>query len=224
MAPKTKSIVPLADDPEYAREARVLRLLEDGLAGVEHAVDRFELELHFARAGLSSGGREKQGLARLKELRKTTKPAPVPAGVSSATAAVERGLARLRGERSGLPDDWRARLAEAREDREILGAAVGAQQEICDRIKALKSAELAERLRDRHREIVLRLFRGLQEVAAAADVERAFFGELLVAGYDYRFDVLPRPTVPAVSMLGSETAHESQISSFRRLLEELQIL
>jgi hypothetical protein len=82
----------------------------------------------------------------------------------------------------------------------------------------------AAALRKHHDALNLRLFRAAQQFAEAAEAERSLRTAFTSAGYPPRYDVLPGLQLSAVLVLGNESDFSSQISSYRRFLEDRKIL
>jgi hypothetical protein len=82
----------------------------------------------------------------------------------------------------------------------------------------------AEALRKRHGELSLQLFRAAQKFAEAAEAERSLRTAYTAAGYSPRYDVLPGLQLSAVLVLGNESDYASQLSCYRRLLQDRGIL
>jgi hypothetical protein len=82
----------------------------------------------------------------------------------------------------------------------------------------------AAALRKRHGELSLALFRCAQKLAEAAEAERSLRTAFTSAGYPPRYDVLPGLQLSAVLILGSEADYASQLSSYRRFLQDRGLL
>jgi hypothetical protein len=73
--------------------------------------------------------------------------------------------------------------------------------------------------------LLVALFRAAQKFAEAAEQGRSLRAAFTSAGYQARGDLLPAPSVlGAVLTLGSEAQWESQISEFRRFLQQRGLL
>jgi hypothetical protein len=84
--------------------------------------------------------------------------------------------------------------------------------------------EQAKALQKRHGELSLELFRCAQKFAESAERERSLRTAFTSAGYSPRYDVLPGLQLGAVLVLGSENDFSSQLSAYRRFLEDWKLL
>jgi hypothetical protein len=220
----------LADHPVFAREVareNAFRELHDHIC---KALERLALEGHFANrppSGASDGERDAVLRARLVKLqalpayRSTDSTEPAPADVPPALAAA---LGLLKGEDvppEVSPAERRARLER---ERQTLKEAMQLQAGIVEQLRAELSYEVCKELKAHHDAVLVAFLRALQTSAALADKERDFRSALLIAGYEIQPDLLPAPFIAAPVLLGSERRYDSQISNYRRFLQQRGIV
>jgi hypothetical protein len=111
-------------------------------------------------------------------------------------------------------------------DHEIIAirAAIFAQVEVVDGITSDLSYEASKQLRPEWNRLQLVMYRAAQELAAATDRVRAFQTAIISAGIKPHNNVIRAPNSRVPLLLGSETEFTSEISSWRRTLEALEIL
>jgi hypothetical protein len=114
-------------------------------------------------------------------------------------------------------------LDELRRRRDVLSAGMRAQAAVVEKIKGQLSLEASRRVRDRHRDTLLRLLEATRDLVAAAAAERRIRGDLIELGYAPAESQLPAPRLAAALALGDENWIDSPISFFRRQLEKLGI-
>jgi predicted nucleic acid-binding Zn-ribbon protein len=126
----------------------------------------------------------------------------------------------MAGDDAVLPTDLDREEVNLRRRLAVLSPAIRAQRERIEKIRDELSFQAALKLKRRHqasREAILEAARGL---AATIEAERAVRLELLDAGLNAVDHVLPPSSLAAGVALGSEIDFDSQISRFRRLIEE----
>ena len=72
--------------------------------------------------------------------------------------------------------------------------------------------------------MLVTFYRACQQLASEVENERKFQAEFVIAGYDPVPDKIGQPFITSPLMLGSEARLDSQISTFRRHLEDRGIL
>ena len=138
--------------------------------------------------------------------------------------AVTRGLALAAGAKAEPEEDRAAKLKRLRAEKAMLEKSVGAVGELMEAARAEASLRAAEAVRDRHRGVLRQVWEAAAAFSAALDTERTLFAELLVAGFEGRPDILQRPGLHSGVMLGSLLQNDSEISRFRRQLEQQGII
>ncbi|HEV2546030.1 MAG TPA: hypothetical protein VGU20_01710 [Stellaceae bacterium] len=214
------------DDPDYAKAIGLLQALERKHYELKRTIDRLTLEELFRRHphGEKSSPRYALLFARLESLR-AEHTASQPLDVGQATSPeVEAGLDVIRGGTPALPKDHAAQIAEAKLQLEVVGRAIGAQTRIVNELRSEKSLQLCHRLQPLHRDLLLEVYRAAQALARTTTAERKLRAEMMLAGYEPRPDVIGAPGLAAAVVLGSEDYHDSQLSFFRRHLEQIGVL
>jgi hypothetical protein len=117
-----------------------------------------------------------------------------------------------------------ARLAELDEMEITVTAGIYDISALITRMRGDAGYDQAAALQKRHGELSLELFRAAQKFAEAAEAERSLRVAYTSAGYPPRYDVLPGLQLSAVLVLGSECDYASQLSSYRRFLQDKGLL
>jgi hypothetical protein len=117
-----------------------------------------------------------------------------------------------------------ARLAELDEMEITVSAGLYDISAMIRDLRGDAGYEQAAALQKHHGALSLQLFRAAQKFAEAAEAERSLRVAYTSAGYPPRYDVLPGLQLGAVLVLGNESDFTSQLSHFRRFLEDRKIL
>lgn len=212
----------LHDDLDYQRELELLRRLEAVQRRLRLQIERLEVLPHVrpGDAEGKNGDRRRLAAKRLAEIYaelavETTEPLQ---------SKIEQAL-RI-GDGEDLPENVppAEQLARLRRQELAVFTAVGEQQE--------KVAALSGRLSFAHAQVTLadhqRLLRQVYEAAVAlaraADEERLFRIKLLSRGFGWRPDIHPLPPLRAIQILGREDNSASELSQWRRTLEDAGVL
>jgi hypothetical protein len=213
------------DDPAFARESGLLDAFRRRLEDVERERSILELEHHLQDRPAKSDGELRWRLRKLKaECRPPAPAAPSPVELAASNPAIARGLAILAGEAIAQAPDFAARMRELDQQRGDLAEAVNAQTEVCDEIAGVLGLRFSKELAPAWNALQIEMYRAAQELARAARRVREFRARITAAGIRPRSDILAMPAVRAPLMLGDETSWDSEISSWRRLLETGGIL
>jgi hypothetical protein len=209
-------IQPLMEDAAYSRAAALHITLAAALAERNRGLEILALEVE-----LNVNPRKTVLLDRLAKLRAMT-PATPPLSVSpdGLPPSVTNGLAAAQGAEWKEKPDRATKLKRLHAEKETLENAIGAVGGMMDDARAEASRRAAEAVLDRHRTLQRRVHDCALAFAAANNAERDLFVSLLAAGYDGRPDILRRPGLMAAAVLGSPADNDSEISRFRRRLEE----
>lgn len=222
-------IAPLADDPDYARETALLKALTDRNERRKRELSKLAYEAHFAGKPLGKdGARDAQLRTALAKISAepsyfdsgNTDPAPL----TVPPPALARGLELLRSGKAEPAMTRQQMLDQLHRDGGVLEEAIAHQAGVVAELKAVKSYELCLHLKTRHDAVLLAFLRAAQEFAAITDAERAFRAAVLSAGYEERPDLIGAPFITAPLHLGSERVHDSQISTYRRHLQDKGII
>jgi hypothetical protein len=139
-------------------------------------------------------------------------------------APIARALLLLRGEEVPEEPDRDARLKKLRAEQRILEAAFIEVERLMEDVRADQSYVIAEHLVAAHQTILRSVWEAAAALSAAIEQERGLYASVLVAGYEGRPDVLRRPALDGASRLGTLAEWDSQISEFRRRLEEQGVI
>jgi hypothetical protein len=215
---KTLRITPIVEVAEYRDAAAVLAVLNRGIAEIDARIEALQVAAYFA----ANPEEAKRAAPRLLANRGE------PPDASTQTAAagsgvVGRALALLSGAAS-VPLNPQREIEELRRRRDVVHQAIFAQREIVEAVRSRLSFEAAQAAKEQHTAALLGVLRAARQLAAAAQAERDVRAALMAAGFDSREDLLPPPALGPALLLGSETAIDSPLWSFRRRLEEAGIL
>jgi hypothetical protein len=117
-----------------------------------------------------------------------------------------------------------ARLAELDAMEIVVSAGLYDISAMIAQMRGDAGYEQAVALQKRHGALSLELFRAAQKFAEAAEAERSLRVAYTGAGYSPRYDVLPGLQLGAVLVLGNESDYTSQLSSYRRFLQDKGLL
>jgi hypothetical protein len=220
-------VSPLIDHPEYQRLAGLRRALSAGLADRQREIDLAALEAELARptSGSARGPRADMMRARAEQLRRSlprpVEPAAVPDGLPPSIA---RALALLQGEKAVPQQDRSTRLKNLREEVVTIEAALTGVTVLLDELKSEQTHKAATALLPSHRAALAQIYEAAVAFSAAVQAEREIIVGLINAGYDAAEHVLQRPGFPAASRIGTLKEHDSEISFFRRRLENSGVI
>jgi hypothetical protein len=117
------------------------------------------------------------------------------------------------------------RLAQLQDAKVIVAEGIRTVDAQLEELRSQAAYEQAARLQKRHGELLVELFRTAQRFAEKAADEQSLRAAFAGAGYQPRYDLLPVPGVlGAILLLGRETHWDSQLSHYRRFLEERGLL
>jgi hypothetical protein len=144
----------------------------------------------------------------------------VPTADPSESPAIQAALQVLNGKTPPPVLDHAARLAVL--DREIAALELGirAQNEIVDDLADTLTLKYAQQLKPAWDRLQVEMFRAAQELSRAAGRIQNLRARIVQAGIKSRSDILATPNVRAPLQLGTETEWGSELSTWRRLLEQ----
>jgi hypothetical protein len=146
-------------------------------------------------------------------------PSAVPAG-SKASPAIAAGLAVLGGQPLAPVRDHHSQMAAVDQQIDALDRAVREQASVLADITENLSLEYAKKLQPRFDSLNVELYRAGQHLAQAAKKMRELRAEVVRSGIVGQSTILRTPNVRGPLMLGDETHYDSEISGWRRLLEQ----
>jgi hypothetical protein len=117
-----------------------------------------------------------------------------------------------------------ARLAELDEMEITVSAGLHDVSALVRDLRGDAGYDQAAALQKHHGALSLQLFRAAQKFAEAAEAERSLRTAFTSAGYPPRYDVLSGLQLSAVLVLGSESDYASQLSQYRRFLQDKGLL
>jgi hypothetical protein len=222
-------IIRFEDQPAAVPLWRIHRALSSGLAKLDAEIDLLDIEQYLATA-TSKGRSNKQQLAeraakRRAELGRGAEPVPQPAG--GLPPEVQRALAVLNNDETALkgPPKSAGRMAQLQDAKVVFEAGIRAVEGQLEELRATAAYEQATRIQKRHGELLVELFRAAQRLSEKAIEEQSSRAAFTNAGHPPRWDLLPAPGVlGAILVLGREAEWESQISEYRRFLQQRGLL
>jgi hypothetical protein len=221
-----QQIQPLDQHPEYRRLATLHRAIRAALDDRQRRIDLLSIEAELARLGRPASGQRiallREHAERLRLVTPEPKPeAPTPEGLSPTIA---RALLLVRGDAVAEPEDRESTAKRLRNEQRTLDAALREIDQMLDAVRAEQSRIVAEQVLPQHRAILRSVFDAAAALAAAVEAERRMYANILTMGYEGRPDILRRPALDGASRLGTLAEYESDISRFRRRLQEQGIL
>lgn len=225
--PVEVTIPHLADDAEYAAAIDLLSAFERRKERLERDKQRITLERHLdGKTPDPRSSTDTSLRARLRALQTETsgQTSAAPTAPAGAPAAITAGLAVLSGTPLAPVLDHEAQIQEI--DRQIaaLRDAIREQTEVREEIADRLTLDYAQRLQPAWNQLQVEMYRAAQELARSTRRVREFRAKITEAGIRSRSDILAMPNVRAPLMLGDESAYDSEISGWRRILERLGIL
>jgi hypothetical protein len=231
---QTLNIVRFEDLPAAAPFLAIERTLKASLQRIMDERDLIHVERHLAGAMGSLGVAPPTG-EKAKEFRErrdrlkaklkvgTTEP-PAPKA-DALPETITRALEVFSPDK-GVKDRPApgARLAELDEMEITVSAGLYDISAMIAQMRGDAGYEQAKALAKHHGALSLQLFRAAQQFAESAERERSLRTAFTSAGYSPRYDVLPGLQLGAVLVLGSEHNFDSQLSAYRRFLEDRKIL
>jgi hypothetical protein len=230
LAARLRAVSPADDIRDVRADPRLRGPLE--LLGAfetrQHLLERARLRLtyqhHFAgRLPSDDSEADKPLRARLRELERDPPLQPTPArALPTASAAISRGLQILAGEKVEVAPTIAGQIVEIDRQLSALGAAISEQKEIVNAIAADLAVEYGKELLPTWNDAVLAMYRAAQELSRSTTRFRELRGACIANGI--RTEILRSPNVSAPLVLGDETDPQSQISFWRRTLEDWRVL
>jgi hypothetical protein len=212
------------DDPAYAAAMQLLSAFNARYDRLGQEKLRFHYEQHFqARLGREDSYSDQPLRAQLAALRALPPLEPTPvASPASPSPAIARGLAVLAGEKVDVAPSIAARIAECDRQLEVLSPAISAQTEICQSILGEITVRFAKQLLPAWNALVLQMFRDAQALSQSTQRFREFRAAIMARGI--HTDRLRNVNVASPLQLGSETDANSEITFWRRTLEDWGVL
>jgi hypothetical protein len=224
--PAPEPLSALAEDPEFARLLTMRRAFVAEQDDRQRQLDILAIEGELQRPTSPASGQRIQLLRERVAAMRLVSPAPKqdtpsPDGLPQPIA---RALALLAGDIVQEPDDREARLKRLRSDQRILELALAALEPLIEDVRADRSLAVAVRLKPAHQAVLRDVWAAAAALATAIEAERRLFASVLIAGYTDRPDILMRPALNAALRLGALSEYDSEISWFRRRLEDQGVL
>lgn len=228
-----ETVIPrIYDDPAYAEAVALLTAFQRRLAAIERDRMIITYELDFAGrqaepASTTDSMLRARWAALVAEAAAEGSAPVAPAAAAKApapSAAIAAAQALLAGEPVPVAPDHRARMVQIDRDHTLIRAAIFEQAEIVDQIAAELTFQYAKQLQPAWNALQLEMYRAAQELSRSTARVRAFRSAITAAGIGSRSDILSMPNVRSPLILGNESQYDSEISGWRRILENMGIL
>jgi hypothetical protein len=222
--PTADGIPPIATNPRYSAALAVCVALRAGLDTIEHEIALLTVDEYLSHRPDDKRARENRD--RLRQRKGVGDQGAAPrTEAGGLPAEVLAGLEIVRGGPLSKPKpSRRARIAELDEQRAIVHRAFVIQAAAVEEVRGELSVALANHLRSQQDALAAAYVRAAQQLAAISDAELAFARRFREAGYTWRPDLLPFPSLRAALVLGSEADGASEVSRMRQTLEEAGVL
>jgi hypothetical protein len=189
-----------------------------------------QLDLTTVLAGLQSdsmGPRRDSQIAlseRLRRIADMPSSIPAPPECDGMPAALADALELLAGKAIEPAPDLEERKKRLRQELAVLGAGLAVAEARLTETREAQTIAVAESLLPFHREQLLRIYEAAAALAEAMQAERQTISDFILAGYSDASAILLRPSLAAAGRLGTLDMHDSEISTFRRRMQELGII
>ena len=224
--PASTPIPKPCDDVQFAAAAQLLAAFHDRRGRLMEERERLELERVLSGDRQAYAGNEPALRARLAVLHQATPhlAAPPMPAAPGASLAIQRGLGVLNDQRIA-PAPSRANILEQL-DRDLgtLAEAISEQRQIVERSGDELTLKFLPQAREASNALNLELYRACQEVCRSVQRLRDFHARIIDAGHSPRSDMIWVPPVRSPLALGSEAEWGSEISGWRRLLQDRGVL
>ena len=223
------SVESLADDPAIQSIGTTLASLKSLELRLERESELLSLEAYFAdHRSLTNakpdGPRDKLLRSRMKILRADLPPKKTTAGIGAEPAEVAAALALLTGAKALPAEDRASRRMAVEREIVVVRLAVRVQETIYAEKSDELSLRKSESIRAEHDALNLQIYRAAQDLTRLVDAERAMRASLLRGGFVIAPEIIGPLPMSGLLLLGSESQHDSQISTCRRFLEARKVL
>jgi hypothetical protein len=217
----------LRADPRYEAASSLLSSFRDRFIRLQQERDRLILD-HALRGKPADPKSSADAVLRQRLAQMQALP-PLPAGGEAGSTtdtndAIARGVALMAGYAAPKPQDHATQIADIDRAITVMHDAVIAQTEVVDEIHQQLTLEIANDLKPEWDALQLLWYRSAQDFAAMTRRVQDLRIRITAAGIGSRSDLLAMPNVRSPLMLGDETVWDSEISTWRRILERLGIL
>ena len=183
----------------------------------------------FAGVSMPTGPRLKEFEAKRDALRARLEigaPEPVKPEPGALPDSIRAALDVFNsGEAPRFAPTRMARQTQLQDMQIVIEDGIRDAQALIAALRADMAYDQAAALQKRHGELSVAVFRAAQAFSEAAEMERSPRTALISAGFPARSDVLPVPGVlGAILVLGNESDRTSQLSGYRRQLQDRKLL
>jgi len=229
--PAEVTIPRLIDDPTFAKATELWTALRDHESRLERYKLQLQLEQHFGDRLASSDSISDRDLRKRLVGLQAEQPIAAQSAVPKAvdrpagqSPAITRGQEIMNGAPVAPALDYSAKMLGVERQITAITEAIGAQTAVRDEIAGELTLQYSKQLKPAWDALQLELYRAAQELARTTRRVQDFRASITAAGIMARSDILAMPNVRAPLMLGDETVWDSEIATWRRILERLKIL
>jgi hypothetical protein len=213
-----------ASDPDYARALELLTAFNRRFERLELEKRRLDLERYFAGREVERDTEtDKMLRSRLAEMRRLPPLKPTQASAPAAPSdTIARGLAILAGEAVTPAPGFAAQIEQIDRQLAALGPAITDQTQIVATILGELTIKLAHQLLPSWNALVVQMYRDAQALSRSTSRFREYRARLIER--NIRTEILRAPNVLSPLQLGAEIDPNSEITFWRRTLEDWKIL
>jgi hypothetical protein len=218
----------LADDPDVQRltqrkaELRRARDARQALLEVR-AIDRELRGVTMSQKGPRADLLRERRLKLLELLPAPAVAQPVAVEVGL-HASVVAALRLLSGEKRPEPEDSAAETVRLTDELRVFETAMRQLDYELDEIREARSADVARRLWDQHREILLSKWKAAVALVQATATERQLIAQMISRGYSPMPGILLSPRLAAADALGDMSRPDSPIGLYQSALQLAGVL
>lgn len=206
-----------------AQTAILRRLLEEREARVQYYSWQREKE-----GGIGSWSGQKKAFVeeRMANLREAMGPGKAEPPISSDGVHPDVRAALLLAEGAALPErhDREADTARLKTEIEQIKRAQAIVAEEYDALRHEMSGAVYRQHLAQQRAVLVSKFEAAMALVTAVSTERQMIAEMLQAGYAHLPDIWTSPPLRGAAMLGTTQEWDSEISTFRRTLQQLGVI
>jgi hypothetical protein len=208
------------DDPAYAAATELLTKFNERWHRLDQERLRLHYEIYFSNRTAADNNTDKMLREKLAGLRALPPLQPTPTAAPSASSkAIADAIAVLEGQKV---EPSAPQAVEVERQLAALRPGINEQTEVCEAILAELTVKYAKQLLPARNERVLAMFRAAQELSRARQRFREF--RAAIVQKNIRTGLLRNVNVASPLQLGSEADWNSEISHWRRTLEEWHLL
>jgi hypothetical protein len=215
----------LVDCAEFIERSAVRSVLMEAKTRRQAQLD-LVTTLAWLRSDSHIGEQRDRQNARVDQLRRIAEmPASIPEPPADGLPpALSDALNLLAGQQIEPPPDVPEQKRRLRQEIGIIDAGLAVAEQRLDETREAQTTAVAETLRPFHNDQLRRIYEAAALLAEAVSAERQTISDFITAGYGDASAILLRPSLAAAGRLGSLEMPESEISLFRKRMQEIGVL